>query len=53
MVLHGWVARKQEASLLYRKGRVCLFFQKILILQRGELVWTVAGLLAMPKVSDS
>lgn len=25
MVLHGWVARKQEASLLYRKGRVCLF----------------------------
>lgn len=55
MVLHGWVARKQEASLLCRKGRVCLFvfFQKILILQRGELVWTVAGLLVMPKVSDS
>lgn len=30
-----------------------LFFQKILILQCGELVWTVAGLLVMPKVSDS
>lgn len=52
MVLHGRVAREAGSQSAVQK-RGLFFFQKILILQRGELVWTVAGLLVMPKVSDS
>ena len=53
----AWVGGKEagsQSAVQKRQGLfVCLFFQKILILQRGELVWTVAGLLVMPKVLDS
>lgn len=60
-VPNSWCWRLNGAAWEGGKGSrkpICyaekgLFFQKILILQRGELVWTVAGLLVMPKVSDS
>lgn len=53
-MLHGWAVRKAGSqSGVQKRHPAPPPPQENLILQRGELVWTVAGFLVMPKVSGS